>query len=440
MTIIETEQSKETPLTEIARGPFILRFISYRKSEDAKLNLRSEDYIVSELNPDKAVFALCDGVGSSFYGNIGSQILGETLLDWLGRVPVPNSIMLSKSENANQWLATLSRDLTIELNQKTKLATEIIQKKDLGNVDELAGLAEKTQRDDFGTQSNFACGVVWSKSPTLPNGLIVLLWLGNARFRIFNKNTDLTRLLGWGKDPDQLREVWSSKDGVLGKIYFHLTDFSKVSTIIAYSDGLENAEDQVSPNLNGAQLESLVNQSQSIKDDDVTFLELCLRAEEIPGLSDDIVMTLRKPVRSIQVHPEPDKNQYKQKLEALQKKYDAQSSGVKRNQSLFMALVIIFSLSCFVIGLLISPVVTSIINPLPTPTITSSPTQTASVTPSPIETFTLTETVTETLTSTVTETPTITSTPSASPTPDGSATGSLTETPTPTFTSTPVSQ
>ena len=56
MTIIETEQSRETKFTEIARGPFILRFISYRKSEDAKLNLRSEDYIVSELNPDKAVF------------------------------------------------------------------------------------------------------------------------------------------------------------------------------------------------------------------------------------------------------------------------------------------------------------------------------------------------------------------------------------------------
>ena len=130
MTIIETEQSRETKFTEIARGPFILRFISYRKSEDAKLNLRSEDYIVSELNPDKAVFALCDGVGSSFYGDIGSQILGETLLDWLSKVSPPNNLMLGKNESANQWIVSLSQNLHAELKHKTELATTIIQKKE----------------------------------------------------------------------------------------------------------------------------------------------------------------------------------------------------------------------------------------------------------------------------------------------------------------------
>jgi hypothetical protein len=433
MTIIETEQSKEISLTEFVRGPFMLRFISYRKSEDAKLNLRSEDYIVSELNPDKAVFALCDGVGSSFYGNIGSQILGEALLDWLGRVSPPNSSMLGKSENANQWLATLSRDLKTELNQKTKLATDIIQKIDISSTDELMRLAEKTQRDDFGTQSNFACGVMWPQSSALPNGLIVLLWLGNARLRIYNKDRDITPLLGWGKDPNQLREVWSSKEGVIGNIYSHITDLSKVTTVIAYSDGLENVEDKIHPKLNGVQLESLVKQSQEIKDDDVTFLELSLREEDVPRMSNDIVNALRRPARLALIQPEPEMDIFKQKFETIQKKYDEQSSSAKRNRGFLIVFALILSFLCFWAGFSINPVLTSLMNPSPTPTLTPSPTQTPSMTPSPSET----QTLTETLTAAATDTPTFTSTPTESLTPNLTVITSETGTSTPNLTATP---
>jgi hypothetical protein len=421
MTIIETEQSRETKFTEIARGPFILRFISYRKSEDAKLNLRSEDYIVSELNPDKAVFALCDGVGSSFYGDIGSQILGETLLDWLSRVSPPNNFMLGKSESANQWIGSLSKNLHAELKHKTELATTIIQKKEINSQDELTKLAEETQRDDFGTQSNFASGILWPKSPSRPNGLILLFWLGNARLRIYNKNTDLTHLLGWGNDPDQLREVWSSKDGVVGRIYSYITDLSKITTVIAYSDGLENAEDRIRPNLNGVQLEALVNQAQSIKDDDVTYLELSTIEGEVAGISDDIVSLFRKSTPSSLPQSDPDSDKLKQKFDTLQKKYDEQTSTVKRNQLVLIALIIGLSMLCFSAGFLLSPVVGSILNPTPTATATPSPTVTPSLTPSPSATSTNTETPTATLTLTNTET--------LSPTPTNSSTPTLTSIP-----------
>ena len=206
MTIIESEQSREVKLTEIARGPFVLRYLSYRKSEDAALDLRSEDYIVSEINPEKTIFGLCDGVGSSFYGNIGSQILGEILLNWLGKVPVPSNFELEKSQTSNKWLDKLTAELTSELNGRTSFATSVIQKKELSSQNEMVRLAESTQRDDFGTQSNFACGIVWPKSPSLPRGLVLLFWLGNARVRLFNQNRDLTYLTGWGKNPDQLLE------------------------------------------------------------------------------------------------------------------------------------------------------------------------------------------------------------------------------------------
>ena len=381
MTIIESEQSREVRLTELTRGPFVFRFLSYRKSEDAALNLRSEDYIVSELTPEKAIFGLCDGVGSSFYGNIGSQLLGEILLSWLEKVPLPGKPSLEKPQAVNAWLGTITSELTSELNGKVTFATSVVQRKEITSQDELVRLAEITQRDDFGTQSNFACGILWPRSRVLPKGLVLLFWLGNARIRLFNQNRELTSMLGWGKDPNQLKEVWSSKDGVVGKVYSYVTDLAAVTHIIAYSDGLENVEEQIRPHLDGAQLEALVQKSQSIKDDDATFLELSTRPEEIPGLADDIIIPLRQQMRpppSTASQPNPEAQQLRASLATLQKKHDAQSKAADRSRLLLMAVAALLAAFCFCTGLLVQPIVGPIIRP-PTPT----PTPTATPTPTP---------------------------------------------------------
>lgn len=420
MTTIESEQSREVKLAEITRGPFVLRFLSYRKSEDAALNLRSEDYVVSELTPDKAIFGLCDGVGSSFYGNLGSQILGEILLSWLGKLPLPNNLSLEKPQVANSWLNTLTTELTSELNNKVAFATSIIQKKEISSPDELVRLAEITQRDDFGTQSNFACGVVWPKSVSLPKGLVLLFWLGNARIRLFNQNRDLTSMLGWGKNPDQLKEVWSSKDGVVGKVYSYITDLSTVTHLIAYSDGLENAEEQIHPNLDGAQLEGLVQQSQSIKDDDATFLELTTRTDEIAGLADDMVVPLRRQLRPLApvshqpaapTHPLPEAQKSRTTPETPQKK--PASPGSER--AWLIALATLLATLCFCTGFLIRPVVVGnwLASPTPTSTHTLTPTLTPTLTMTPSATVTFTETATSTFTPTATATLTATETPTA---------------------------
>ena len=421
MTTVESEQSREVKLAELTRGPFVLRFLSYRKSEDAALNLRSEDYIVSELTPDKAIFGLCDGVGSSFYGNLGSQILGEILLSWLGKVAPPNNLSLEKPQVANSWLNTLTAELTSELNNKVAFATSVIQKKEISSPDELVRLAEMTQRDDFGTQSNFACGVVWPRSASLPKGLVLLLWLGNARIRLFNQNRDLTSVLGWGKNPDQLKEVWSSKDGVLGKVYSYITDLSTVSHIIAYSDGLENAEGHIRPNLDGTQLEALVQQSQSIKDDDATFLELSARMDEIAGLADDLVIPLRRQLRPsfpAPAPPGPEVHKPKAAPATPQKKPSSQDSGIQRNPLWLVVLFALVATLCFCTGFLVRPVVGGDWFASPTATfthtLTSSATSTLTVTPS----ITVTFTETSTSTSTPTETPTPTATETLTATPE----------------------
>lgn len=436
MTLIESEQSRETRLTQIVRGPFIFRFASYRKSEDAKLNLRSEDYIVSELTSEKALFALCDGVSSSFYGGIGSQFLGETILNWLGQVSFPDHLIPGNNESANHWLDTLTLNLKTELNNKIKLATDIIQKKELTSEEELVRLAEITQRDDFGTQSNFISGILWPESTQLPNGCVLFFWLGNARIRIFNNDKDLTHLLGWGNNPDQLKEVWSSKEGVVGSIYSYLTDFSKITTIIAYSDGLENVEEQIQPNINEAQLETLVNQSQLIKDDDVTYLELSTIKGQVAGPSEDMVDLVRDQVQLALLPPESKSDELTEKPDLLHIKDNAQVLENEKLRRNFILIIAVLPLLCFSMGLLLG----SVFNLPVVPTATSTPSVTVSPSETIIPSFTASpsETATPSFTSSPSQTitPSFTASPSQTPFITPSLTFTMTSTTTATFTAT----
>jgi hypothetical protein len=352
VTIVESEQSREMGLTQIARGPFVFRYASYRKSEDAKLNLRSEDLIISELTPKQALFGICDGVGSSFYGNIGSQILAETILSWSKSHPLPSREDLIDPIG---WVHKMSHDLQTHLNEATKFATDFIQRKELRGKAALIQLAEQTQRDDFGTQSNFAAGIIWPKSAALPDGLVLLFWLGNARLRIFNKENELTHLLGWGRDSDQLKEVWSSKEGVLGNICSYITDLSHITAIIAYSDGLEGVEEQIHPNISGSKLESLVSLAQSIKDDDISFLEISSFSNEAVDYSEDIIDILRD--RDHLALLQPDSRELRQKINNLSKELKSEITRHKTTKqtltilAVFLAVCILAELiAIFILG------------------------------------------------------------------------------------------
>lgn len=351
MTLIESDQSKDIRLTQIARGPFLLRYASYRKGEDAKLGLQSEDYIVSELTPERAIFGLCDGVGSSYYGNIGSQFLGETLFNWLGNLSAPNNSDFTEDKNIHKWLDDLTVNLKSELDSKIDFANRVIQNRSRINQNELIQLAEKTQLEDFGTQSNFVGGIIWPPKPHgFQNGLIFLFWLGNARLRIFKKSDEnrveeLTHLTKWGQDPAQIKEVWSSKEGVVGNLHSYLTDFSRITSIIAYSDGMEGVEEEIKPDNGGGVLETLIRKAQSIKDDDVSYLEISLSEVSNNQYSDDIVESVRKQYVDTNNNVPPLEYQYEvQKLRKELQKSKQQILDFEKTKKKFLFLIIILML------------------------------------------------------------------------------------------------
>lgn len=297
MAIIESEQARIIALTQIVRGPFYFRYASYPKKEDIESGsgLRSEDYVVTDIEPYRALFALCDGVGASFYANIGSQFLGETLLNWL-RSLTTRPEFISRTEFGTDRLGDLRQELKVEIDRRATFADSIVKSKDLSKNKQIR-LAEEMQRNDFGTQSNFVCGLILPKSPNYPDGLLLFFWLGNARLRLFRKTgenyEDLTGRSGWGKDPAQLKEVWSSKEGTVGQIYVYCTNLSDVTHILAYSDGLEYVEEKILPGFKAISFKDLVEQAQSIKDDDVSFLEITAIQEDLALYADDIVSKVR---------------------------------------------------------------------------------------------------------------------------------------------------
>lgn len=375
MTIIESEQSRDTGLTQIVRGPFVYRFASYRKSEDAKDNLRSEDYIVSDLSPQRASFVLCDGVGSSFHGNIGSQFLGETVLAWLEGQFSGIRFDVTDKTSRQRWQDELTSNLKVELDSRIKLATSLVQKSKLSNESNLISLAEKLQREDFGTQSNFTCGLIITPTVDFPRGLIVLFWLGNARIRIFNNNHELTHLLGWGNNPDQLKEVWSSKDGVIGRVYSYITDLSEITSIIAYSDGLETVEDNIHPDLKAIELHSLVGQAQTIKDDDVSFLEIRAIPRREIDYADDLTRSIREYYTSY--GGKNDSNDVRKELENLDIKYNKLVRQYKKDKKILVSLIIFLPIFFLLAGLLIGTILGGQRIAYETPSPTASPTQTS---------------------------------------------------------------
>jgi hypothetical protein len=363
MTLIESEQTRDIGLTEVKRGPFALRYAYYRKREDAQPGISGEDYIVSELTSNKVIFCLCDGVGSSFYGNLGSQILGEVLLDWLGDLNTPDSAYIGNDEKIKTWTENLNILLRKKLDNTIEFATSVIQKKQLPSENEFMQLSYNMNREDHGTQSNFVGGVVWRKSSHLPNGLVLLFWLGNARIRIFKEKNDLTPLTEWGSNPDQLKEVWSSKDGVIGTIYSYCTDLASVTNIIAYSDGLESVDQLISPNLDALALNSIVDDARAIKDDDVSFLEVCPSDMHADNYIDDIVPAIRSYLNSskdsIPQNTMEELQEVKKKADYLNKEKENLQKELAKAKKVWMKRMAIAILLAISLGIWVGAIIES---------------------------------------------------------------------------------
>lgn len=279
MATIETDQAIEIPLSQYTRNGIHIRYTCQRKRESVQNSRRSEDYLAFDAEPSHVSFALCDGVSSSFFGNLASQILAEYLVTWL-----------SSEVKPDKTVDVLVQQLNTDLNNNTNFAQSLVEAKKTPWDDHdiyRKAIQEKRKR---GTESNFVCGYMQSASPSYPKGRVLLFWLGDAKLRVYQDYRNVSNDFQIKSGVDG--EYWSSARGVLGPIYHCEADLNQIDTVIAHSDGLDPNAVRLRPQISDAQLQQYIESAQDYKDDDVSYIEITVDPN-ITVSEDELVHVLR---------------------------------------------------------------------------------------------------------------------------------------------------
>lgn len=267
MATIEIDQRINIPISEYRTKKAKIRY-TYKRKLEAKDNgdLRGQDYLVFRTEEKRIIFVLCDGVASSFFGDLGSQIVGETLLHWL----------CNYFGNKNgEYLDSESMlvDLTNALNNTKNLGQKITGQKRINSSNTFTKNVIEERRTIHGTQSNFVSGIIEYPDNNQIDGSIHLFWLGDAKIKIFKNSQNISGLLKAKWDSN---EAWSSVHGVVGKIHHYSCPFTDVDSIIAHSDGANPIEERLLPTNSSNFLVKLLDRAQHVKDDDVSYLDIIL--------------------------------------------------------------------------------------------------------------------------------------------------------------------
>ncbi|MBX3037144.1 MAG: hypothetical protein KF758_09550 [Anaerolineales bacterium] len=238
----------------ISTGSCIARFTYLPSSESLNEKALNQDYLTFAYNSKTFMFAICDGVGQSFMGEIASSFLGDSLLTWL-----TEKIDFEDIYNQNAYLDNFYK----YINGLKIPASKIINNYPLPNsIGEIQKLALEGLREE-GSQTTFLCGRIDQVSENLPYGRLLFFWAGDTVLQLWDKfNNPLI------KHSFSNETIWSTKNGIIG---------NKINIFIdkLYNNNLSIKVDKIRAFSDGAK--SFIAQNQNIdtyRNDDVSLLEL----------------------------------------------------------------------------------------------------------------------------------------------------------------------
>jgi len=470
---LRVPQNQETPV-QVARGRAVAyRYAYARAAETRAAGDVGQDYLAVREGERSFVFALCDGVSQSFYGDLAARYLGDALVSWL-----------SDDLRSTMEQQTIRADLAACLRDLTGPATELVQRHPLPpDIPPMLRDVLEEKRA-LGSESTFVCGRLDLADDTFPAGRIVLAWMGDSRLRLWSSGDDPPAALGGVFETAQR---WSSRRGLVGgELNVFVAPLAQAdrrfSRLVAYSDGLAALDDWGKDPSNRALQDLISRAGEAATSDDISFLEVWLGpmpvqigAFPLPAphllavslwegriraawrpvpeaqqyeveVRDDEVRSWKTP-RTDWESPALPPGEYRLRVRAWRDGGPGEW-GEERHVSVPQPAVpparrIPTGLGCAAIALafiVVAGILAVLTLPLsgplhwfvfPTPTATPTPTST------PTATATATLTETPTLTPTGTPTPTATSTDTPTPTPTETPAPTITPTQTPTGTSEP---
>ena len=271
-----TPQYMETPAVYGEFGTFHYRYAYSRSIDSLKNNENGQDFLSILTDGSRFVFALCDGVSQSFYGDLAARLLGGQLIEFFKHVRI--------SENPEK----IKVDLSSSLNRLTDTATQQVQDYTIpaGLAPMLVSVLEKKKQ--MGSESTFVAGVLDAKS-----GIACFAWMGDSRLRLWNDETEVTHLLG---ESFHTNERWSTRKGAVGDVHVITLPSSAFNHLITYSDGfsyLDKAFTQevaVHPWSHHIINQFMSDASRRPSSDDISFLEVWLgKKPNIPDGSESLL-------------------------------------------------------------------------------------------------------------------------------------------------------
>jgi hypothetical protein len=247
------------PLMRIPARPADVRVLLDRSYESAQSGEPTQDYLAIRCEPRRLTFAVTDGVGSSFLGDVAAQILAIHLADRFASAP---------ADEVGQWLA---QDLHA-------LSTEVAERVANWHIpDSVSALmrAALDQQRSYGSEAMFVAGSIDLSGRR--DAVATISWLGDTRLRVIMRDGQLFDHSGHTNDR------WSTRLGPRGTIYSLSWRVAEVARIIACTDGVIPVLDGVA-DLPDAQLHDLARQqARRPGNDDMAMVDIGLAPRAMPA-------------------------------------------------------------------------------------------------------------------------------------------------------------
>ncbi len=265
-------QNIETPVTFAAVPNAYVRYAYARSSESMNAQTDGQDYLCFKHNDQRLVFVVCDGVGSSFCGNLAARILGDNLLDWLWALDI-------------EYLggeAALVESATAYLNNKLQKQAQLeVEEYEIPGSDQMNALilqALNAQRA-YGSEAIFVAGRIDHPGPMMIDGLASFIWMGDSQLHLYDRDEQEIDIDATWTSGNRFSTVQGTKGTMSG----WMQPWTAISRVTAFSDGLTAHVEGVA-GYSDTKLDREIHiGSRLATSDDVSFIDIVLRTPTYEG-------------------------------------------------------------------------------------------------------------------------------------------------------------
>ncbi|AEW55314.1 TPA: hypothetical protein ACGXMA_000723 [Bacillus cereus] len=248
-------QKEETVLQEKETKHFTYRYSYVRAKETQDLNEIGQDFLVFLDNGTSFVFALCDGVGLSFHGEIAAKFLGVKLVNLFDTCQESGlDITTLLNEQLNDWIEEASEEVSaFRLPEETPWLLRDV-------------LEEKRKK---GSEAMFIGGKI-KLIPNQDKAQITIVTHGDSFVQLFQDKENCSNVMKFNRN---IEKRWSTQRGIIGgelAVFSKTLSRQEANRIVIHSDGLVPLKQYNFEEV----LKEIERAQNSPTSDDISFLDV----------------------------------------------------------------------------------------------------------------------------------------------------------------------